>query len=338
MLILFVWFIAAGVIYVWFSGIVPMSTGMGLFVFQLLGFGMPCGVVLIRKRGKIREILPMQRLDVKNILMLTGMALAFVPMLMFIATVSQMFFTDIISEVVEEVNMEVSLLWALFFIGVVPSVFEELAFRGVIFSGYKDVPIIKAALVNALFFGIIHMNMQQFFFTAVAGFVWCFFVFYTRSIWAAVFAHFINNGTQVLFSFWVLGMDDYTIDGYAAYEGDLVAALIALGVIVAIGMVIFFVIYRRFKAHNIRRNAAFDELMAEDAEPIVDEPDIFDEAPPTAKPRIITASLCVVVALFAVFMLLIEFTPDEPAPSYQQDSYISARNSKATSSAYHSYT
>jgi len=250
MLVLFLWFIVVSFIFVIVDMVMPMSMGVALFVIQFLGFGLPCVVILFHNRGRIKEILPMQRMGGKNILMICAMSLAFVPVLMFIAFVSQLFFTNFFSEAMDQISFEYSLLWALFFIGVVPSVLEELAFRGIIFSGYRDIPIFKAALVNGLFFGIIHMNMHQFFFTAVAGFVWCFMVFYTKSIWAAVLAHFINNGSQVMLTFW-----GNHLEGAAVYqEPSLAEAILSMGILAAVGMSIFFVIYPRFKVYNICRN------------------------------------------------------------------------------------
>ncbi|MCL2840441.1 MAG: CPBP family intramembrane metalloprotease [Defluviitaleaceae bacterium] len=289
MLLMFLWFIIASVILVTLMDFVTLSPGMGLFAMQVLGFGIPVAVALWLNRGRIKDILPMQKLGILNILMIFGMTITLVPVLTLVATISQLFFTDYITETANEIVFEYNLLWALFFIGIVPSFFEELVFRGVIFSGYKKAPVIQAALVNGLFFGIIHMNMQQFFFTAVAGFVWFLFVYYTRSIWAGIWAHIINNTIQVFIAFFVMNAEDVAYDYYTP-EISSAMAMLTLGIFAAFSLGLFLAIYTPFKVWNGRRNVQVnaDIETVEERQPII------------------TKSLVIVTILFAMFMILME--------------------------------
>ena len=82
---------------------------------------------------------------------------------------------------------------------VVPAVFEEFFFRGVFFAGFKrSGGARKAILWSALFFGLFHMNLQQFLYAAFIGLVLAVMRELTGSMWPGMILHFVNNGLSVL--------------------------------------------------------------------------------------------------------------------------------------------
>ena len=84
---------------------------------------------------------------------------------------------------------------------VFPAIFEEITCRGIFLSGYRGVNLYTAALLNGLYFGMLHMNMQQFVYAFAFGFLCCLLVIGADSIWASVLAHFIINGVQVTLAY-----------------------------------------------------------------------------------------------------------------------------------------
>ncbi len=74
-------------------------------------------------------------------------------------------------------------------------ILEELFCRGIILRGLlKHLSPVKAILWSAAFFGIIHMNPWQAIPAFLIGVLMGWIYWKTRSLWATIFIHFINNG------------------------------------------------------------------------------------------------------------------------------------------------
>lgn len=86
--------------------------------------------------------------------------------------------------------------WQLvFFVTIMPAVFEEIAFRGVLLSGLRKQlrrPW-AAVLVSALVFGVFHVSLFRIAPTALLGVALAVVVVRTGSIYPAMLWHFLNN-------------------------------------------------------------------------------------------------------------------------------------------------
>jgi len=84
-------------------------------------------------------------------------------------------------------------------VAIMAALLEEWMCRGLIMRGllYHIGPA-KAILWSAFIFGIMHLNPWQFVPAFFMGILLGWVYWRTRSIWAAIFIHFINNGTSVL--------------------------------------------------------------------------------------------------------------------------------------------
>ena len=93
------------------------------------------------------------------------------------------------------------LIFSLFFTAVLPGVFEEIMHRGFLLKGLKDGKNIKwAILFSGLFFGFMHLNVNQFFYATIIGIFFAFITLITKKIWPAIIMHFMNNAINVYFS------------------------------------------------------------------------------------------------------------------------------------------
>ena len=70
-----------------------------------------------------------------------------------------------------------------------------------IISEYKKLGLKKAVILSGLMFGLIHLNINQFFYATIIGMVLAVVTLYSRSIFPAMIIHFMNNGLNVYFSF-----------------------------------------------------------------------------------------------------------------------------------------
>ena len=86
----------------------------------------------------------------------------------------------------------------LMYIAIVPALAEEFMFRGVFYHGYRRAGVWKAALCSGLCFGLIHMNLNQFFYAFVLGIIFALLVEATGSVLSTMLAHFLINANSVM--------------------------------------------------------------------------------------------------------------------------------------------
>lgn len=96
-----------------------------------------------------------------------------------------------------------SLLFKLFLVGLLTAVVEEFMFRGciqtIILKWSKNKHV--AVWVTAVLFSAFHLEFFGFLPRLFLGALFGYFVVWSGSIWPAVWAHFINNGTAVFVSY-----------------------------------------------------------------------------------------------------------------------------------------
>ena len=94
------------------------------------------------------------------------------------------------------------LLWLLFLVALTPAICEELVFRGVLLQGLsREMTMWRSVILSALLFGIFHLSFEtviRFLPTAWIGMLLGYVVWHTRSLFASMLMHFVNNGLAVL--------------------------------------------------------------------------------------------------------------------------------------------
>lgn len=94
------------------------------------------------------------------------------------------------------------MIWLLVLVAVTPAVCEELVFRGVLLQGLgREMRMWRAVGVSALVFGAFHLSFEtavRFVPTAWIGLLIGYVVWHTRSVYAGMLMHFVNNGLAVL--------------------------------------------------------------------------------------------------------------------------------------------
>ncbi len=95
-----------------------------------------------------------------------------------------------------------TLMVALAVIGVSAAVCEEVLFRGLITKGYEKLGTARCIALTSILFGILHRDFQKAIATTVLGFVIAIIVHRTKSIYAGMLAHFVNNASVVLIVFY----------------------------------------------------------------------------------------------------------------------------------------
>ena len=178
---------------------------------QVIVFFPPVVVYAIMNRKRIHELFPFKKISGMNIFFILLVVIISQPIAMGMSGLSSIFFPNTVSDVVHAFN-SVSYLATVVVVCVFPAIFEELPLRGIIQAEYKNSPLWIAALINGLFFGIIHLSFQQFLYAFFLGIVLFYLVHITGSILSAILAHFLFNFIQVSLSMFLL---NHTLAGQA---------------------------------------------------------------------------------------------------------------------------
>ena len=94
------------------------------------------------------------------------------------------------------------LMFSLFITAVMPGVFEEVLHRGILQKGVRDAKNFKWVLLcSGLFFGLMHLNINQFFYATIIGIFFAYIAYITNNIWPSIILHFMNNAINVFLNF-----------------------------------------------------------------------------------------------------------------------------------------
>ena len=86
----------------------------------------------------------------------------------------------------------------LFVIAVLPAVFEEVIFRGLLLKGMKSFGTVGAVLLNGALFAIFHQNPAQTMYQFCCGVAFAFMAIRAGSILPTIVSHFVNNALIIV--------------------------------------------------------------------------------------------------------------------------------------------
>lgn len=86
----------------------------------------------------------------------------------------------------------------LLVVALMPALFEELIFRGILLKGMKSFPVWAAALLCGGMFSIFHMNPAQTLYQFCCGVAFAFVAIRSGSIWPTALMHLCNNGLLIV--------------------------------------------------------------------------------------------------------------------------------------------
>ena len=145
-------------------------------------------------------------------------------------------------------------LWLnLILMGLIPAVCEEYIFRGLIFHGYKKRNPFGAMIMSSFLFGLMHMNINQFVYAFIMGWIFSMLVYATGTIASSVTAHFVFNGFNVIMSHRAADIINKSSGGeeaVAVSTGDYVTAYILLILFAAAGVWAACRLFRRICEQN----------------------------------------------------------------------------------------
>lgn len=138
----------------------------------------------------------------------------------------------------------VELVCAIFVIGVIPAIFEELLFRGIVDGSMTRFNSKAAVIFSSVMFAVLHADIYNFIGYILMGVILTGMVRRTDSIYPAMIFHLANNVTALLL-------------GY--FNAELVYAPILTITVFAIGIVGFALVYAVF-VHSTKKEKSVSNM------------------------------------------------------------------------------
>lgn len=166
-------------------------------LLQLLAV-FPCVCYLYGQRTSVKAYLPIRNLSGVQWLLLLPLAFCVDKIALFVNLLSQFFTKNEVAESMSGLVLNYPFPLALLVIAVAPAICEELAYRGVFYQGYKPLGPWLAMGLSAFLFGIMHMDLNQFCYAFVLGFLFLLINEVMGSFLPSVLLHFYINGRSVI--------------------------------------------------------------------------------------------------------------------------------------------
>ncbi len=126
----------------------------------------------------------------------------------------------------------VDLGYALLAVAIIPSIIEEIYFRGTLQKVLMDLTgkPYAAIILTAIFFSAIHFSYFGFLSRAALGIVLGYIYYYSKNIWLPIFLHFLYNGIAVVTLYSIRNnpakVDKLMDDNLPIYWGILALAVV----------------------------------------------------------------------------------------------------------------
>ncbi|WBW97873.1 CPBP family intramembrane glutamic endopeptidase [Oceanirhabdus sp. W0125-5] len=211
-----------------------MPTKLTLALNQYLFILIPCILFMLANKMDIKKTLKLNPLKLSDVFRLIALTLVILPITGVISNIASKIFGSPITDFMNDIVTQFSFPYLFFVIAITPAICEEVIMRGVVLDGYRKFGFKKAIILNGVLFGMLHMNFHQFFYTAFLGIIFATVVWYTKSIFASIIMHLVNNGLSVALSFF-LKADQETLKQAEQFSSSSIN--IVVSVVVLMGSV-----------------------------------------------------------------------------------------------------
>ena len=178
----------------------------GLLITEYILILLPCLLFLKIKRAPIKETLRLNRIGLKQIILVIAITIFTYPLAVFFQAIFiglLNIFKDLMPTTVPMPNDKIQYIISFFIIAVSPGICEEVMFRGVIMDTYSSLGYKKSIIISALLFGIFHFNLMNFIGPTILGIVFGIMVYKTNSIYSSIIGHTANNGIALTIGFFL---------------------------------------------------------------------------------------------------------------------------------------
>lgn len=284
------------------TGGIELGT-FGALMFTQLLIMVPSFVFLIIFKCDLSEWVPFKKLRPGTVALVVLFTFLIMPLISFINVLSQLFTTNTAVEMSAQF-MDMPVVMIVFMVGFFGPFCEEFTFRGVIFGGFRQYGyVFAAAVLSGLYFGLMHLNLNQLSYALVLGVIFCLLVEATGSIWGSIIAHAVINTWNVLL---MLALDKaYSESGLDIFElsDDLTTTDMKLGMI---GVMLVISVIATAIAAGVFIGICRHEGRLDNVISMFCRPDRLGASQESGSPgRLVTATgyITIVLCLFVIFFL-----------------------------------
>lgn len=181
---------------------VGLGLNKGSYLFSLLYsqaiLVAPTLFYVFMRKVNVKERFRYCKIKFGTVLLAFVFAFLIMPLMQEINLISMLFAKNEISDKMFSITEGRPFLVSALVIAVIPAFLEESVYRGCFFHAYSKKSPMKAIFLSALFFGLMHLNFNQFSYAFVMGMVFCFLVEGTGSIFTSMIVHFTINCSSVV--------------------------------------------------------------------------------------------------------------------------------------------
>lgn len=153
----------------------------------------------------------------------------------------------------------------LFCTAVLPAICEETAHRGLVLKGLGPLGKKRAIIISSMLFGLAHMNIQQFFYATIIGFLLGYVASTCDSIYPAMIIHFMNNTLSTLISYSAIkGYNWHFIHNFLnnnIQTRPLLVVVFSIAIIILGLMLLWLLLKALFKETMQKRTAIMQEAI-----------------------------------------------------------------------------
>ena len=197
-----------------------------------LGTGLPFAIYLLIKKPNINTYLRFEKVGASNtaLYILAGGSLCLLSNfpVQWLGSLIESFGFSSGQQSTPDATTPMAMVLYFIAVAVLPPVFEEFAFRGVLLSALRKYGDVFALIVSSVIFGLMHMSVTSIPFAIASGLVMGYVYLKTSNLWVSIGIHFLNNALAVIMDILYVNLPQPT--------GDIVTNIIFYGFIV-VGLV-----------------------------------------------------------------------------------------------------
>lgn len=178
-----------------------IHTGVGEIIFSQLVFALPAIIYLIVCGANPFQALRIKRIKISNVFLLILLAYLISPLISLINAISLVFSQNEIASTITDITDQSPLIIGILAVGLLPAIFEESVYRGVLYNEYRKENPKIAIFLSALLFGLLHQNLNQFSYAFAMGLIFALVIEATDSILSTMIIHFVINSTSVVMNY-----------------------------------------------------------------------------------------------------------------------------------------
>lgn len=191
-------------------GLVPLNMASEMI------FIIPSVIFVFATRTKWRDMLKLKPIRLSTAAIVILFTFLCMPLVTVVNLTSQ-FFVENAVEASSDLLMMMPFGVTFFIVAIYAPVCEEVVFRGITYESVKkDMSVLKAMVVSAVFFGLAHMNFNQAAYALLLGLILVLVREATGSLWATILMHVVFNGWNVILMYG----SEWLTDNYPELLGE----------------------------------------------------------------------------------------------------------------------